>query len=146
MTQTYLLFHRSVQYIPYLWNLHYALSYLHNKEIYRIFIIHKISHCKKYCWQLLHYFITIKGKRESIKTWRIFMYYLSWLIMYFLFTVTLVVCNKCVISALADLKSTTHSVIDLSQPTTRILRRLLLSSPGFYHRTLTLIVLTWRIG
>ena len=56
--------------------------------------------------------------------------------MYFLCTATLVVCNKCVISAFVDLRSTTHSVTDLSQPTKRFLRRLLLSSPGFYHGTL----------
>jgi membrane-associated HD superfamily phosphohydrolase len=64
------------------------------------------------------------------------MFQLSWLIRYFLCTVTLVVCNKCVISALVDLISTTHSVIELSQPTTRFLRQLLLSSSGLYHRTL----------
>jgi len=67
MTQTYLLFHRSVQYIPYLWNIHYALNYLHNKVLYRIFIIYKISDCNKHSWQLLHYFITVKGKRNIHK-------------------------------------------------------------------------------
>jgi hypothetical protein len=65
------------------------------------------------------------------------MFHLSWFIRYFLCTLTLVVCNKCVINALVDLKSTTHSVIDLSQSTTRFLRRLFINLPGFYHRTLT---------
>jgi len=85
-----------------------------------------------YCIILL----LLKVRGIYIQKWRILKFHLSWFIMYFMCTATLVMCNKCVISALVDLKSTIHSVIDLSQTTMRFLRQLLLSSPGFYHGTL----------